>query len=295
MRLKLASALPTLGLLLNALVWGLSWWPFRHLQGLGVHPLWSTVLVYAAALLVLVAWKPSGVWPALCSPPIWILALAAGATNAAFNWAVSIGEVLRVVLLFYLMPLWSLLLGRWLLGEPLTPGSVLRVALALFGGLVVLKPPGMAWPWPSGLADVLGILGGMGFALNNIMLKRHAQEPALSVALGMFGGGFGVAGVLALGLSQAQIIAFPPMVSVAWLWPMGLLALAFLLGNLALQYGAARLPANVTAIIMLSEIVFASLSSVWIAGESLQPQLLVGGALILLASLLAVPWRSVSE
>lgn len=40
-----------------------------------------------------------------------------------------------------------------------------------------------------------------------------------------------------------------------------LLAAGFLGGNLALQYGAARLPAQVTALIMLSEVVIATASS----------------------------------
>ena len=34
------------GLLLNAFVWGLSWWPFKQLEALGLHPLWATAIVY---------------------------------------------------------------------------------------------------------------------------------------------------------------------------------------------------------------------------------------------------------
>ena len=43
-------------LVFNALVWGVSWWPFRQLQGHGLHPLWATALMYlmiATGLLVL--------------------------------------------------------------------------------------------------------------------------------------------------------------------------------------------------------------------------------------------------
>jgi drug/metabolite transporter (DMT)-like permease len=36
-----------------------------------------------------------------------------------FNWAVTIGDVGRVVLLFYLMPAWAALFARLVLGEPL--------------------------------------------------------------------------------------------------------------------------------------------------------------------------------
>ena len=33
------SAGPVLALMVNAFVWGVSWWPFRHLQAIGLHPL----------------------------------------------------------------------------------------------------------------------------------------------------------------------------------------------------------------------------------------------------------------
>jgi drug/metabolite transporter (DMT)-like permease len=87
-------------LVLNALVWGLSWWPFRHLDEQGLHPLWATTLVYAAISLLLLAARPHSVVELLRPSALWVLIAAAGTTNAAFNWAVSIGDVVRVVLLF---------------------------------------------------------------------------------------------------------------------------------------------------------------------------------------------------
>ena len=39
-----------LALVLNAFVWGVSWWPLRQLQGHGLHPLWATALVYAVVV-----------------------------------------------------------------------------------------------------------------------------------------------------------------------------------------------------------------------------------------------------
>ncbi len=43
--------LSILALVLNALVWGVSWWPFRQLHAAGLHPLWATALMYALALV----------------------------------------------------------------------------------------------------------------------------------------------------------------------------------------------------------------------------------------------------
>ena len=124
---------PALALIFNALVWGLSWWPFRQLEAAGVHPLWATALIYTVAVAVITLARPAA-WRELAShPTLWLLVLGSGSTNAAFNWAVTIGDVVRVVLLFYLMPLWAVLLARLLLQERLTHRALLRVALALAG------------------------------------------------------------------------------------------------------------------------------------------------------------------
>src|SRR3954451_22504037 len=93
---------PVLALVVNAFVWGLSWWPFRALQGHGVHPLWSTALIYLVAFAGFAVLRPRAVRELLRTPGLWLLAAAAGMTNVGFNWAVTIGDVVRVVLLFYL-------------------------------------------------------------------------------------------------------------------------------------------------------------------------------------------------
>lgn len=282
-----APLLAVLALTLNAFVWGVSWWPFRQLQSLGLHPLWATALVYALSVAVIVLRWPQALGQLARTPVLWVLVLAAGGTNAAFNWAVSIGDVVRVVLLFYLMPLWTVLLARLLLHERLTRWAAFRVLLALAGAAIVLKPAGAGWPWPSGLADFLGIAGGFCFALNNVMLKRESHRPSEARALAMFLGGLVVAGALGLVLGAAGSVAWPPAPQTAWLLPVLALALAFLGANLALQFGATRLRANVTSVVMLTEVVFASVSAVLLGDQVLTPQMLVGGAFICTAALLS--------
>ena len=53
-----ARVLAALALLLNAITWGVSWWPFRQLQNLGVHPLWGTAIIYMVALVLLLTVRP---------------------------------------------------------------------------------------------------------------------------------------------------------------------------------------------------------------------------------------------
>ena len=282
---------PALALIVNALVWGTSWWPFRQLQALGLHPLWATVFVYALAAIVIVIARPRAVGQLLRTPVLWVLVLASGTTNAAFNWGVVIGDVVRVVLLFYLMPLWSVLLARVLLREALTLGAAARVLIALTGAAIVLWPEGASGlanlPLPHSLPDWLGIVGGFSFALNNVLLRREAHRPEEGRALAMFSGGVLVAGVLAGALATGGGVPLPPAPEPLWLLGALALALLFLVGNLALQFGAARLPANVTSVVMLTEVVFAAVSAVALGGTVLSGTVLLGGGLIVLAALLA--------
>ncbi|RQO59951.1 EamA family transporter [Paucibacter sp. KBW04] len=276
-----------LALMFNALIWGLSWWPFRQFQAVGLHPLWTTVLLYVLSLLVISGAKRQAWREFLRTPALWLVMAAAGLTNTAFNWGVATGDVVRVVLLFYLMPLWAVLLARLVLGERLTRLAVLRMALALGGAAVVLAPAGGGLPWPASLADWLGVIGGFTFALNNVMLRRQAGSSGEARALAMFGGGVGVAGVAATLMAGGGLIAWPSLPSALWLLPLAGMALLFFLSNLSLQYGASRLPANVTAIIMLTEVPVAALSALWLGGGGLDLQTGLGGACILAAALLA--------
>ena len=279
-----AAIWPVLALMLNALVWGVSWWPFRELQAHGLHPLWSTALIYLLSLASLLALRRGALRAFRAHPQLWLLLLASGLTNVGFNWAVTVGDVVRVVLLFYLMPAWTVLLAWPLLGEKPTGGALARLALALAGVFTVLQTGDTGWPWPDSAADWLALMGGFSFSLTNILLRKLQDVPAEARIAAMFSGGAGIALVAGLmGLAQG-VVDPPPAPDAAWVGVALLLGLAFLCGNIALQYGAARLSANTTALVMLSEVIFASGSSVALGAADMTSRTWIGGALILAAA-----------
>ena len=284
---------PVLGLLANALVFGLSWWPFREMQARGLHPLWATALMYGLSFVIISLLHPQWFRHFRTHPQLWWLFIGSGLTNMGFNWAVTMGDVVRVVLLFYTMPAWSVLFAWWLLGERPTRMSLLRLLLALAGVALVLKTPDTPWPIPNSAIDYLALLGGASFALNNTMLRKLADLPE-SVRMGaMFSGGMVITAVAALALMPNGQVGFASDAS--W-WPYALgLALCLLLSNLSLQYGAARLAANTTALVMLSEIVFATASSVALGASELSARKLLGGLLIVFAAVLATMPTSPKE
>lgn len=283
----MASGWAALALLANAFTWGISWWPFRQLQMLGVHPLWATALIYALAVVVLLAVQPTA-WRAFRHHPgLWVLLVAAGLTNVGFNWAVTVGDVVRVVLLFYLMPAWVVLLAWPLLGEKPTGGSLFRLLIALTGVVIVLKSPESPWPWPQSLADGLALMGGFCFALTNVMLRRLHQLPTSASMLAMFVGGTLMSSATAWAMLHTGVVLALPPLDMTWITWVVAMAVMFLGGNWGLQYGAARLSASATSIIMLSEVIFASSSALLLGAGVLSIRAVVGGSLIVLAAVLS--------
>lgn len=232
--------------------------------------------------------KPA-IWRELFSHPqlLWLL-LGAGLTNAFFNTAVAFGDVVRVVLLFYLMPLWAVLLAWPILGEAITPKALARISLGLAGAVLVLYQPTLGFPLPASGSDWAALAGGASFALNNIMLRKlHTNSEAVR-ALCMFGGAMVLCGLVAAILAAGGSLSWP---EAAWKntdasRTLALWSLLFLVGNLGLQYGAARLPANITAVIMLGEILVAAASAWWLGSGQIRPQDILGGVLIITAPLL---------
>ena len=88
-------------------------------------------------------------------------------------------------------------------------------------------------------------------------------------------------------LTHTGQAGLPPPVAWGWLMAVGGLTLWFLASNLSLQYGAARLPANTTSVIMISEVFFASASAVALGAGTLGPREAVGAVMILGGAVLA--------
>lgn len=275
-------------LVVNAFVWGVSWWPLRQLQSAGLHPLWSTVIMYCFALVVVLSFRPKA-WQGLIKhPQLWLLLLASGMTNVGFNWAVSISDVVRVLILFYLMPAWAVMLAWLLLDERPTRNAALRLLLAFTGVMIVLIPADLQTSSLTfSFADALSLGGGFSFALTNVLLKRLGHTPSEARMFAMFSGGALLALFAGLaGMTQGWVNAMPA-ISSSWVWLAAGLSLAFLCGNVALQYGAGRLRSSTTSVVMLTEIVFGSLSAVSLGAAVLDMRTFIGGGLIILASALA--------
>jgi len=193
------------------------------------------------------------------------------------------GEVVRVMLLFYLAPLWTLLFSRLLLGERAGAAGYLIITLSLAGAIVMLWHPGGRWPVPYTTAEWLGLGAGMAFAMMNV-LSRKAAETDEAIKAGSAWAGVTVVGLAVTILTEHPGQALAGMDASAWLL-VALIALTLFCVNLVVQFGLARVAANRAIVIMLSELVFAAASSYFLAFEQIGWRDWLGGAMLAVAAI----------
>lgn len=275
-----------LGLLTGALVWGLIWYPFRLLEQAGVPGSLATLASYSAASVAAVALFRRELGP-LLRPDLnlVLIALTAGWCNLAYVLGTIHGQVMQVLLLFYLAPLWTVLFARLLLNE--RPGAVGAsvILLSLAGAGLMLWEPTVRVPLPRTAAEWLGLSSGFTFALSNVLIRkaRHQTIRLKSTAV--------VAGValVALPVAALDLASAPLEAGVAWPQVTLLIALGLVvLGtNLAVQHGLTLLSANQAIVIMLTELVVGAVAAYLLAGEAMRWNEWAGGGMIVAASLLS--------
>ena len=283
-RVPRSRRLPSAALLCGGIVWGLIWYPYRVIEAAGMGGVTATFITYALAFL----FGLIPLWPVLrrTRPSFWLvaLALAAAGTNLGYELGTLDGEVMRVLLLFYLSPLWTVLLSRLLLGERLSRVGAGVIALSLAGAVVMLWRPELGLPWPQGSAEWMGLGAGICFAGVNVMVRRTAHIAIEQKVMAVF------LGVIAVAPFAAWLRGESPLSEIAAIGPETWAVLIILGGvlvvvNLVVQYGITFLSANAAIALFLFELVVAAISSWWLAGEVMGLKVWIGGAMIIAASL----------
>ncbi len=275
---------PAWALLAGAALWGVLWYPYRLLARAGIDGLWSTFFTYGLTLLLGALLFPRHARVLRRIPPLALLmGLAIGWSNLAYVLGILEGEVMRVLLLFYLAPLWTVPIARVVLHEKLDRSGFVVMALAFAGAMTMLWHPQTGFPWPSARAEWLGLAAGLLFALGNVLVRKLAAMTDAEKSIVIWAG-VTVAALIhlpasALGAERAWSLAWDEGVLIAGI------AVALVGMGLLLQYGLSRIPANRAIVILLFELVVAAIAAYYLSGETLRLQDWIGGALIVSASL----------
>jgi drug/metabolite transporter (DMT)-like permease len=275
------------GLLFGALCWGIIWFPYRIMAQAGVSGVASSFYTYCIATTIAAIYFAKH-WRGVFTLPIsmvW-LSIIAGWTNLAYVLAVIDGEVMRVMLLFYLSPLWTLILAHFWLKEKTPVKGYIAIAISLLGAFIMLYDPQVSQlPLPKNNAEWLALSSGIGFSLTNVMTRQatHLTIRAKSFAVWV--------GVLGMSLLFIPFMQEPfPMPSfftlTHWL-VLFVIALLLIAATLLVQYGVTQIPATRASVVFLFELVVAAVASYYLAHETMDINEWIGGSLIILAAIFA--------
>jgi drug/metabolite transporter (DMT)-like permease len=195
------------------------------------------------------------------------------------------GQVARVILLFYLTPVWSTLLGRLMLGNAITPRRIVTIVLGLSGMLVIFGVEA-GLPLPRSAGDWMGLASGIVWAFATVYVSKTAARPLLDRIFVQFIFLAPVFFLLAL-LPGARADAEGPLALYAGsgLWLVAF-AVAWILPLVWLTYfGASRLDPGQVAIFLMLEIVIGLSGAALLTDEPLGIRELLGAGLIIAASL----------
>jgi len=287
--------MPILALLLGSTFWGLVWYPLRLLEEAGLTGPWQTLVSYTGAALFLLLFMRLDfkVWQRHASG-LLLLALVSGWTNVAFVLAILDGTVVRVLLFFYLSPIWASLLGVLILGERLDKVTILVLPTGILGaGIMLWRPELMTLFAGEGMlsSDWLALSAGFAFAVANVE-TRYLQDVNVTNKTLVIWLGVILVSVLFIILSGKAV---PEVAGMTWFYSLLLGVLGFSVITLAVTYAVTRIPVQRSAVILLFEIFVGGLSAWLIAGEIMTVQEWIGGLLILMSGFIAATHTSVDH
>jgi drug/metabolite transporter (DMT)-like permease len=278
------SALASAAVAYCGLIWGVYWLPLRHLADTGFTGSWASAAFFVASVppAIILAYIARRELIANGWPLLW-LSIAGGIVMTLYSNAYTRTTVFNVLFLFYLSPVWSVLIARFLLREHVSRARLIAVALGLIG-LVTMLSDGGGLPIPRNLGDWMALIAGLFWAIVTVFIRRNPHIGAVANTVAFYFGGFWPALFFALATDPDRI---PTLDAIAASWPM-LIAVAWigwLPSQLALYWGVSRISPVRTGILLMTELVSGVTSAAWLSGDPISLQQAIGGALILAAGL----------
>jgi len=269
-------------LFISSMGWGLTWLPIKTLSDMGLDSMHLILAAFVSGAVVLSPWLylQHRSWRQH-SVLMIMIGLSGGFANAAFQTAISHGDVIRVMILFYLLPVWSVLGGRLFLGEKIDRIRAASVVICLSGAYMILDVWHTSWQGITWI-DLLAIGSGMGLATTNILFRFSQSIPVMSKVTSMF---IGCSLIVLVSMQMVPASAsLPDNSAIPWAVAYGALWLTLI--TIGTQWAVTRIEAGRSAVIIVTELVVAVVSVALISGAELRYHEIIGGILVLCAALL---------
>ena len=269
------------------LAYGLYWIPLRALAQAGLHDVLPALmfnLVPMLLVLPLIVWR----WPHIARAPLHfhVTGVVVGLSLVGYTNAFLYTDVVRVLILFYLTPIWGFILARIFLGDLITPIRWISILLGI-GGMLTIFDVDAGLPLPENVGDWIALAAGVFWAIASLMMLMGKQSPidyalwfflwngiaAIGVSVVFFAGDFG-----ALPAPGVFIDVLP------WLVPLALVLL--IPAGFAVIYGPTQLNPGIAGILFMVEIGVGTITASILTDEPFGWRELTGVLMITSAALI---------
>jgi drug/metabolite transporter (DMT)-like permease len=275
----------------SGLVWGLFWIPVRHLDEAGISGLWAILYFYGLPFVLglpVLVWR----WRSILSGGFWLQLLAFFPALSLVLYSVSVlyTDVVRATLLFYLTPLWSTLLAKAFLGEPITPLRWLAMALAILGMLVIFRAD-MGIPLPERPGDWIALGTGFLWAVASILLRADKGSAAIDLVIQNFLWSAVVAALLLIAFGPGLSTSPPATVYLTQLpWLVPTVIIVVITGVYASMWGTPKLNPGLVGLLFMTEISVGAITAALWSGDPFGWREAVGIVLISVAGVMESLW-----
>lgn len=257
----------------------------RTIEAKGLSGQWPAASVFIFALIVAI--------PLLIKRRSTLLARKSDFTQVAFLAGAAIGfytislaytDVIRATLLFYVTPIWSMILGRLILNERLTRSRILAFVLGISGLVAILGNGGAG----TGFGDAIATASGIFWSLATLKIYRMPRTHPADLTASLITGCACITIVLTLFSSTS-----PPTEDIVAALPWSVGTAIYLFPMMALTIWPATIltPARV-GLLLLSEVLVGVSSAALFAGEPFGAREALGSILIVAALLTEVLSKS---
>lgn len=279
---------PSVWLVIGGVIWGLFWIPLRMLGEAGFQAAWSGFSIYAICTLIMlpvIVMRARSLWAGGLA--LLICGALTGTALSLYATSIYFTDVIRVILLFYLAPVWGTLLGLVFLGERLTWFRIFALILGL-GGLIVVLSPNGAFPRPQGIGDWMALLSGMAWSLGSLQLYRLQRVAPIDQMIAFIVGGL-IVTALMIALSGDLMGKTPDITALKTSWVMLLIIAVLTLPMFFLTiWPCAYLTPGRVGLLLMSEVVVAVISAAVLTDETFGLREAIGTTLIVSAALVEV-------
>jgi len=269
---------------LSALLWGIWWIPIRYLSSLGMDGAWGAIAMNAGAAMAALVWMAVRRAQFSIEPRAVLGAALVGVAVTTYSTAITMADVVRVILLFYLAPAWGKIIEWGFMGRAWQWTSTVTISVSLAGAYLVLG--GDISLNGIGPGDVLAVLSGIAWAAGAALVFSGGRSNplTLSVVTAVCAATFGA---LFVWLGDGTVLSgsATPGGSAAGAG----FGVVYVLPILALTlWSAQRLSPAVISFLLTAEILSGVISGALLLDEPFGPMQMAGASLIFIAALTEV-------